>query len=68
MLIVGSITTPKVNVFPSMDFFQLLIFIEKFSPLPGFEPGTSPVPSRYATNWAILAWMISYKVWYRDLK
>ena len=24
---------------------QLLIFIEKFSPLPGFEPGTSPVPS-----------------------
>ena len=32
-------------------------FIEKFSPLPGFEPGTSPVPSRYATNWAILAWI-----------
>ena len=24
---------------------QLLNFIEKLSPLPGFEPGTSPVPS-----------------------
>ena len=34
---------------------QLLIFTEKLSPLPGFEPGTSPVPSWYATNWAILA-------------
>ena len=31
-------------------FNQLLISIEKFLPLPGFEPGTSPVPSRYATN------------------
>ena len=29
---------------------QLLIFTEKFLPLLGFEPGTSPVPSRYATN------------------
>ena len=29
---------------------QLLIFTEKFSPLLGFEPGTSPVQSRYATN------------------
>ena len=38
---------------------QLLIFTEKFSPLLGFEPGTSPVPSRYATNWAILAWITS---------
>ena len=28
----------------------VLIFTEKFSPLPGFEPGTSLVPSRYATN------------------
>ena len=36
---------------------QLLIFTEKFSPLPGFEPETSPVWSWYATNWAILAWM-----------
>ena len=36
---------------------QLLIFTTKFSPLPGLEPGTSPVPSRYATNWAILAWI-----------
>ena len=26
---------------------QLLIFTEKFLPLPGFEPGTSPVPSLY---------------------
>ena len=43
---------------------QLLIFTEKFSPLPGFEPRTSPVPSRYATNWAILAWTIlKYFVW-----
>ena len=40
---------------------QLLIFIEKFSPLPGFELGTSPVPSRYATNWAILAWIFPIK-------
>ena len=39
------------------EFNQLLIFIEKFSPLPVFEPGTSPVPSRYATNWAILVWI-----------
>ena len=29
---------------------HLLILIEKFSPLPGFDTGTSPVPSRYATN------------------
>ena len=27
-----------------------LIFIEKFSLLPGFESGTSPVPSQFATN------------------
>ena len=38
---------------------QLLIFTEKFWPSPGFEPGTSQVPSRYATNWAILAWIYS---------
>ena len=38
-------------------FYKLLIFIEKFSPLPGFGPGTYTVPSRYATNWAILAWI-----------
>ena len=36
---------------------QLLISTEKFSPLPGFEPGTSPVLSWYVTNWAILAWI-----------
>ena len=29
---------------------QLIIFMEKFSPLPGFEPRTSRVPSRCATN------------------
>ena len=40
---------------------QLLIFTEKSSPLPGFEPGTSPVPSQYAINWAILAWMENIK-------
>ena len=33
------------------------IFNEKFSPLLWFESGTSPVPRRYATNWAILAWI-----------
>ena len=43
---------------------QLPIFTEKFSPLLGFEPGTSPVPSRYATNWAILAW-ISIKIMFQ---
>ena len=32
---------------------QLIILIEKLSPLPGFEPRTSQVPSRCATNWAI---------------
>ena len=36
---------------------QLLIFTEKISPLPGFEPRTSPVTSWYATNWTILAWI-----------
>ena len=29
---------------------QIIILIEKLSPLPGFEPGTSRVPSRCATN------------------
>ena len=38
----------------------LIILIEKFSPLPGFERRTSTVPSRYATNWAILAWITSF--------
>ena len=41
-----------------IGIIQLLIFIEKFSPLLGFEPSTYPVPSQYATNWAILAWII----------
>ena len=29
---------------------EIVIFIQKFSPLPGFEPRTSPVPSLYWTN------------------
>ena len=33
---------------------RLLIFIEKSSPLPGFEPD---LPSRCSTNWAIQAWI-----------
>ena len=37
---------------------QLLIFIEKFSPMRGFEPQTSQVPSRCTTNWAIQAWSL----------
>ena len=41
---------------------QLLIFTEQFSPLPGFEPGTSPVASLYATNLAILVWIKIMKV------
>ena len=46
--------------------FESLIFIEKFSPLLEFEPWTSPLPSRYATNRAILAWLLtnSKAVWY----
>ena len=47
---------------------QLLIFTEKFSPLPEFEPGTSPVPSWYATNWAILAWIIWTNLCYSSVK
>ena len=31
----------------------------------GFEPGTSQVPSQYATNWAILAWIYCSKLQYR---
>ena len=38
-------------------FNQLLILIEKLLPLPGFQPRTSPIPRRYATKWAILAWI-----------
>ena len=41
---------------------QLLIFTEKFSPLPEFEPGTSPVPSRCPTNWAILVWISNQRL------
>ena len=35
-----------------------LYFSGKFSPLPEFEHRTSSVPSQYATNCAILAWII----------
>ena len=52
----------KIDRFYAVDIqireIQLLNFIEKFLPMQGFEPGTSPVPSWYATNWAILAWII----------
>ena len=30
---------------------QLLIFVEKLSPLPGFEPRTSQVPSQCASSY-----------------
>ena len=56
-----SCVEPRFYAAPfKFDFIQLLIFIEKFLPLLGFKPRTSPlpVPSRYATNWAILAWII----------
>ena len=43
---------------------QLLIFTEKFLSLPGFEPGTSPEPNRYATNWAILAWIEKVNIFF----
>ena len=46
-----------MNIHIQIQTIQLLIFTEKFWPLPGFDPVTSPVPSRYATNWAILAWI-----------
>ena len=35
----------------------MIIFIEKLSPLPGFEPWTSRVPSRCTSNCAIQAWI-----------
>ena len=57
---------PKFYAVPfKFEFNQLLIFIEKFSPLLRFEPGTSAVPSWYATNWAILAWILNeiIKTW-----
>ena len=42
-----------------------LISLKKLTPLPGFEPGTSQVPIRYATNWAILAWvlLLNFLIW-----
>ena len=53
-----SCVEPRFYAAPfKFEFNQLVIFIEKFSPLPGFERGSSLVPSRYATNWAILAWI-----------
>ena len=51
----GIYTTFCVGSYSCTALWTLLIFTEKF--LPGFEPGTSAVPSRYATNWAILAWI-----------
>ena len=50
---------PRFYTVPfKIKFNQLLISIEKLSPLQGFEPRTSLVTSRYATNWAILAWIL----------
>ena len=61
LLFTSKLLTIKCGSFffkdPKRTIFKLLIFNEKFSPLPWFEPGNSPVPSRYTTNWAILAWM-----------
>ena len=44
---------------------QLLFSLKNSCPCRDFEPGTSPVPSRYGTNWSILAWMlyISTRLW-----
>ena len=56
------ITYIRAKVCIQIQINQLLIFTEKFSPLPGFEPGTSPVPSRYNTNLAILAWIWKVKL------
>ena len=52
----------ELNIHIQIWTIQLLIFTEKFSPLVGFEPRTSPLPSRYATNWAILAWITWYNL------
>ena len=46
---------------------QLLIFIENFFPLPGFEPRTSRVPSQCATNWTIQSWIISSNLQISDI-
>ena len=55
MVFFSKVGTPSgVHLFDHLLWF-IFIFIEKFLPLPGFEPGTYPVPRRYATNWAILA-------------
>ena len=32
--------------------------INKFSPLPGFEPGTTPVASYRANHWAMTTWCV----------
>ena len=59
-----SVTSPSVVLSTKREYtlFQYArapntyCYNEKISPLPGFEP--APVLSRYATNWAILAWTI----------
>ena len=51
----GDLTGLCLYICIQIQINQLLIFIEKFSPLPGFEPQTSQVPSRCATNRAIRA-------------
>ena len=37
--------------------------INKFLPLSGFEPRTSPVASRCANHWALTTWSIRYINW-----
>ena len=39
-----------LELFIQIQIIQLLIFTEKFSPLREFEPGTSLVPSRFASG------------------
>ena len=50
-------TYNKLQSFTCWTSVGSFICIEKLSPLPGFEPRTSRVPSRCTTNWAIQAWI-----------
>ena len=47
-----------LELYIQIQINQLLIFIEKSSPLTGFEPRTSRVTRWCATNWAIQAWIL----------
>ena len=48
--LLNKMTASNINIQIQIRTFQLLFFTEKFSPLLGFEPGSSPVPRRNATN------------------